>query len=40
MLRAGAVTVDRHFNQTAPIPGIRLYEPGINGQYRPDSNSS
>jgi predicted nucleic acid-binding protein len=31
---------DRHFPLMAAILGIRLYEPGINGQYRPDSNAS
>ena len=30
---------DRHFTLMAPILGIKLYEPGINGQYRPDSNA-
>ena len=32
--------VDRHFQLMAPILGIRLYEPGINGQYRPDTDAS
>ncbi|WP_367872355.1 PIN domain-containing protein [Luteolibacter sp. Populi] len=28
---------DRHFALMAPILGIKLYEPGINGQYRPEN---
>ena len=30
---------DAHFPLMAPILGLKLYEPGPNGNYRPDSNS-
>ncbi len=31
---------DRHFRLMAPILGLRLYEPGLNGQYQPDTEAS
>jgi predicted nucleic acid-binding protein len=30
--------VDRHFQLMAPILGLRLYQPGTNGSYQPDSH--